>query len=207
MSDTVSGSAGGRRHGGGRRRSTPRALLARTRWRRERSSRRTEPASGIPRLAGAARICCSRPGARARRTRRPLRRLRRGAGQRNISTWAIDLRGHGRSGGRRGHLPSFDRSCRIPSCSVARLKGAGRPAIPLFLFGHSMGGLIAVRYLQEYAPVLWRHHRSPWLATAMPVPRWKARGRRAAPRPAGTAHQARNELRPPEPRRRRRPGV
>jgi alpha-beta hydrolase superfamily lysophospholipase len=45
---------------------------------------------------------------------------------------------------------------------------------PLFLLGHSMGGLIALRYLEEFdTPFRGGIISSPWLATALPVPRWK----------------------------------
>lgn len=93
---------------------------------------------------------------------------------RGISTFALDLRGHGLSSGRRGHVPRFgvfleeiDRFRR----EVDGLAGAG---VPLFLFGQSMGGLIALRYLEDWSgrfrgAVI----AAPWLATAMPVPRWK----------------------------------
>jgi lysophospholipase len=99
-----------------------------------------------------------------------------------ISTFAVDLRGHGRSEGRRGHVPSFDthleeidrfrREVAAPAAVRARA-GAGAP---LFLLGQSMGGLLALRYLQEYGAAAALHGAvicSPWLATAAKVPRWK----------------------------------
>jgi alpha-beta hydrolase superfamily lysophospholipase len=55
---------------------------------------------------------------------------------------------------------------------VVGLAGAG---VPLVLLGQSMGGLIALRYQQEFAPPI--HGLvlvAPWLATAMKVPRWKS---------------------------------
>jgi lysophospholipase len=92
-----------------------------------------------------------------------------------ISTYALDLRGHGNSEGRRGHVTSFD----VHLQEVDRFRRevevlTGRP-VPLFLLGQSMGGLIAIRYMEEYSgrfrgAVIC----SPWLATAMQVPRWKA---------------------------------
>jgi lysophospholipase len=109
-----------------------------------------------------------------------------------IATYALDLRGHGRSGGRRGHMPSFDAVLQDVERFRREVATRAGAAVPLFILGHSMGGLIATRYLQEYggrepqrpdqpAPGGQEHGGrfrgaiiiSPWLATAMPVPRWK----------------------------------
>jgi acylglycerol lipase len=91
-----------------------------------------------------------------------------------ISTYALDLRGHGLSEGRRGHVDHFhvllqdlDRFRREIACIA-------RGEEPQFLLGHSMGGLITARYVEEYEPdIAGAVIISPWLATAMPVPRWK----------------------------------
>jgi lysophospholipase len=92
-----------------------------------------------------------------------------------VSTYAFDLRGHGLSAGRRGHVRAF--GCFLQDVDRFRREvlGLADADTPLFLLGHSMGGLIALRYQQEYvgafrgAIVI-----SPWLATAMPLPRWKS---------------------------------
>ncbi|HUH12698.1 MAG TPA: alpha/beta fold hydrolase, partial [Longimicrobiales bacterium] len=49
------------------------------------------------------------------------------------------------------------------------------PGCPLVLLGHSLGGLIALRYVEEYpAAVAGAALSSPWMGTAgIPVPRWK----------------------------------
>lgn len=91
-----------------------------------------------------------------------------------ISTFGYDQRGHGLSDGRRGYARRFgdlledvDRFRReVESMLVGRT--------PLFLLGHSMGGLVVLRYLQEYqAAVRGAIVISPWLATVVRVPRWK----------------------------------
>jgi alpha-beta hydrolase superfamily lysophospholipase len=93
----------------------------------------------------------------------------------NVSTFALDLRGNGLSEGRRGHANSF--GCFLQDLDRFRREVSGliHPSTPLYLFGHSMGGLIALRYQQEYAGAFrGMIVSSPWLATAVPVPRWKS---------------------------------
>jgi alpha-beta hydrolase superfamily lysophospholipase len=58
---------------------------------------------------------------------------------------AYDLRGHGKSGGQRGHAASFDDYVRDTDIllTVAEEK---YPGLPRFLYGHSLGGLIVTYY-------------------------------------------------------------
>lgn len=91
-----------------------------------------------------------------------------------FASYAVDLRGHGRSEGRRGYVRRFDVFLQDLERFRREVAGLADPDCPLFLLGHSMGGLIALRYLQEYddgfrGAVLC----SPWLTTAFDVPRWK----------------------------------
>src|SRR5690606_16896350 len=67
-----------------------------------------------------------------------------------LSTFALDLRGHGRSDGRRGHVPRFEVYLQELDRFRREVQGVVGPELPLFLLGHSMGGLIALRYLQEF---------------------------------------------------------
>jgi alpha-beta hydrolase superfamily lysophospholipase len=54
------------------------------------------------------------------------------------------------------------------------VQGFTPAGLPHFLVGHSMGGLIALRYQEEYrAGFAGAIISAPWLATAMPIPRWK----------------------------------
>lgn len=91
-----------------------------------------------------------------------------------IATWAFDMRGHGDSPGPRGHADSFDvllSDVEAFRRFVADRVGAGQP---LFLLGHSMGGLLALRYVQSDTHGLRGVILSaPWLETASPVPWWK----------------------------------
>ncbi len=92
-----------------------------------------------------------------------------------ISTFAMDLRGHGSSDGRRGHVPRFEVFLQDLDRFRREVQGLVDPACPLFLLGQSLGGLIVLRYLEEYdAPFRGGIIVSPWLATAVEVPRWKA---------------------------------
>lgn len=91
-----------------------------------------------------------------------------------LATFALDLRGHGHSEGRRGHAPRFEVLLHEVERFRRRIQETEAGALPHFLFGHSMGGLIALRYLQEYRPPLrGAIVMSPWLRTAVAVPRWK----------------------------------
>jgi len=86
-----------------------------------------------------------------------------------VLTW--DLRGHGRSEGRRGDIRRYDLLIDdlLEVWSLAR-SGPG----PIFLYGHSLGGQItlnfAVRHRPETAGLVIT---SPWLRLAFAPSRWK----------------------------------
>lgn len=91
-----------------------------------------------------------------------------------FSTFVPDLRGHGASEGRRGHARSFDILLQDLDRVRREVQGLVPVGLPLFLFGHSLGGLIGLRYLEEYEVGLsGAIMTSPWLGTAMPIPRWQ----------------------------------
>jgi alpha-beta hydrolase superfamily lysophospholipase len=62
-----------------------------------------------------------------------------------------DLRGHGKSGGQRGHTPSFDHYADDVSILLEAAAGS-YPGKPVFLYGHSLGGLIVLYYLVQRRP-------------------------------------------------------
>jgi alpha-beta hydrolase superfamily lysophospholipase len=79
------------------------------------------------------------------------------AGVLNAAGWHVaghDQRGHGRSTGPRGGLPADDSLLADLASVTDRLRGEG----PHILLGHSMGGLVAARFVAEAlmpAPAAW----------------------------------------------------
>ncbi len=93
-----------------------------------------------------------------------------------LSTYALDHRGHGRSDGRRGHVRRFTRYIHDFEKFRRRVMGCVGLDTPLVMLGHSLGGVILIRYLQEYPAVPARGAilSAPALGVAMDVARWKA---------------------------------
>ena len=69
------------------------------------------------------------------------------------AVYAFDLRGHGRSGGGRVWVDDFEDYLRDLDQFVTEVRAA-EPGVPLFLFGHSMGGAIVTLYTIERHPTL-----------------------------------------------------
>ena len=67
-----------------------------------------------------------------------------------FSVWAPDHRGHGRSGGRRGHVLNFAQYLSDLRLTVELVKKDMPGGMPCFLLGHSMGGLIALYFAQRH---------------------------------------------------------
>jgi len=65
-----------------------------------------------------------------------------------VSAYAMDLRGHGRSGGKKLSVESFEDYIKDLEIFLNLVKEQ-RPAEKLFLLGHSLGGGIALRYSME----------------------------------------------------------
>ena len=61
----------------------------------------------------------------------------------------FDLRGHGKSGGARGHFPSLDVIMQDMRQFFKYLVQR-YPDIPHFLYGHSLGGLLSLSYALQY---------------------------------------------------------
>lgn len=66
-----------------------------------------------------------------------------------IAVYALDHPGHGRSAGMRGHIADFSEF----TAALSLMLGIARqehPELPIILFGHSMGGLIAADFLLQH---------------------------------------------------------
>jgi alpha-beta hydrolase superfamily lysophospholipase len=67
--------------------------------------------------------------------------------------FGFDLRGHGQSSGPRGHIPSLDAAL----SDIHQFIGFQRqnfPDTPIFLYGHSLGGMLALTYIIQYDAAL-----------------------------------------------------
>lgn len=93
-----------------------------------------------------------------------------------LDVLAVDLYGHGRSPGRRGHMRDFtvDHLGAIDQL-MAGADLAGLDA-PRYLLGHSLGGLIAARWAQVHIGEGWIAGlilMTPFIAPQIRVPAWK----------------------------------
>jgi alpha-beta hydrolase superfamily lysophospholipase len=88
----------------------------------------------------------------------------------------LDLRGHGRSEGRRVFLKRFSEYLDDMQAYFA-WQAEEEPGLPLFALGHSMGGLVLIRTLQErlaaLPPLSGAVPFSPYLELAAEIPAWK----------------------------------
>jgi acylglycerol lipase len=71
--------------------------------------------------------------------------------QRGFAVHAYDQRGHGRSAGRRCHVTRFDEYLDDLAVVLNQVRGDA-PLDPLFLVGHSMGGLVVAMFARERSP-------------------------------------------------------
>lgn len=91
-----------------------------------------------------------------------------------FAVFAYDQRGHGESEGSRGRLARFDDLVDDLADVTGRVRGRCGPDRPIFVVGHSLGGLVVLRYLQgRPAGVAGAVLSAPWLKTAVELPWWK----------------------------------
>lgn len=95
------------------------------------------------------------------------------------SFYAADLRGHGRSDGKRGFAAQFDDYCSdyysFVNKVISEFKNNQGPVV---LLSHSMGGLVQLSTLLDHPEfeVSAQVCSSPLLGVAVPVPSWKHKG-------------------------------
>lgn len=92
-----------------------------------------------------------------------------------FSCHRFDLRGHGNSAGRRGHIYRFDEYLKDFDAFVARVDALEPSDAPRVLLSHSNGGLVSAHALlrdaSRFAAAVFS---SPFMGFAMKVPAWKA---------------------------------
>ncbi len=92
--------------------------------------------------------------------------------QRGCEVWRYDQRGNGRSGGRRGDVRAYNMWVEDLDRVVAHAGGAEG----MFVYAHSFGGQVALKWILDHRPPLAGLILSaPWLRLAMEPPRWKLR--------------------------------
>jgi acylglycerol lipase len=104
---------------------------------------------------------------------RRYERFALGMSRHGFATFAVDLRGHGKSAGPRGHVDSWTRWTEDVAAFVAQVESvAGGEVIPV---GHSFGGAALLStVLADKLPSTRRFIvSSPALRLKVPVPAWK----------------------------------
>lgn len=91
----------------------------------------------------------------------------------NIAMYSFDHRGHGKSSGIRGDIPSYKSACDDIE-QVISIVQKDIPATPIFLYGHSLGGAIVLYFsLTRTADLAGVICTSPGLASGVPLPPFK----------------------------------
>lgn len=85
----------------------------------------------------------------------------------------MDLRGHGRSQGKRGHTPSYNHLLDDIDLLLEKTREQF-PGLPVFLYGHSMGGNLAANYVLRRKPQLaGLILTGSYFTLAFEPPKWK----------------------------------
>lgn len=93
--------------------------------------------------------------------------------QNELAIVGIDLHGHGKTCGKRGHVSSYD--FLMDDISILLNESSKRfPNLPQILYGHSMGGNLVLNYVLRFKPEIAGVIASaPWLRLALEPPRIK----------------------------------
>ncbi|MAT43153.1 MAG: hypothetical protein CL609_12490 [Anaerolineaceae bacterium] len=90
----------------------------------------------------------------------------------DIAVFALDHLGHGKSSGKRGHIPSFKTVNEYISALIKLAKETVKD-VPIILYGHSMGGNMVLYYTlsnQENLQIKGVISTSPGLGVGEPIP-------------------------------------
>jgi alpha-beta hydrolase superfamily lysophospholipase len=99
------------------------------------------------------------------------------------TVYAMDQRGHGRSGGQRGHAPSM--KVLLDDIEAVVERARDESGAPLVMIGHSFGGLLAIAYALDRPTQLDRAvFSAPALLPKVRVPAWKQALARVLPKVA-----------------------
>ena len=94
--------------------------------------------------------------------------------------YAQDHRGHGRSGGQRGHTPSLE--ALLDDIDLVVRQARTDSGSPVVLIGHSLGGLLAIAYALDRPEQIDRAiFSAPFLVGKVKVPAWKQAAARVLP--------------------------
>jgi alpha-beta hydrolase superfamily lysophospholipase len=120
-----------------------------------------------------------------------------------LAAYAPDLRGHGASGGRRGHLARFSQL--LGDLHALRRAVQARTPVPQVLLGQAFGALVALRYAetQPIAGPAAVVAASPTLGPAHTTSRWRRYAGTVFAHvwpgaPIGTAHDVEHRSRDPD---------
>ncbi|WP_299439369.1 alpha/beta hydrolase [uncultured Aquimarina sp.] len=93
--------------------------------------------------------------------------------EKNIGVITYDNFGHGKSGGKRGHCPSYEALIEVIDVVYRKSKEIAGD-LPVFLYGHSMGGNLVINYvMRNNGEIAGAILTSPFLRLAFQPPAWK----------------------------------
>jgi len=97
----------------------------------------------------------------------------------DIAVWAPDHTGHGKSDGLRGYIADYQQAV-DDAAHLVDLMRLDHPNLPLFIFGHSMGGGLAIHLAKRFqahlkgliltGPTLEIASSPKWLQALAPIP-------------------------------------
>tara|TARA_Y100000739_G_scaffold48319_1_gene37739 strand:- start:43 stop:882 length:840 start_codon:yes stop_codon:yes gene_type:complete len=93
--------------------------------------------------------------------------------KKGYGVYSIDLRGHGKSEGKRGHVNNFKKLIDDSEEMFINIRKENLN-VPMVMFGHSLGGCIALNYLCENQSkeIDLAIISSPWLKTVLEPPKF-----------------------------------